>query len=1038
MRKWLHNYMTPTPHSILVLLLAATLPGSRVHSQGVREQSRQPLYSPLAMYNESTAFFGFSMARHGDTLVVGDITDKTERGYNRGSVYVHQLVDGNWLFQQCLRAPDGGEGSQFGYSVALDDTTLLVSAPGQAGEIGRNMGAVYVYQRQSGGWTLAEKVTLPGDPATNLGFGIILHLTPEEAFVTAPVDDRGALHTYAREPGGLRWTGRIAPPDLFYGAGFATSVDTEGDWMAVGAPGDSAGGASYRQGSVHLYQRQGTNWTRQIRLPHPDGLTRRVFGASVDLAGNRLVVGAPHDAAPALGVGEAFVYSRTNGSWNLDARLVAPDPWTDDHFGSRVAWIGADIAVSSPYRDSTSTPPGGGLHFFRAWSNQWAHVQTLPLPASAPMVPLGARFMEQDGRLLVHLARTAEVEEWQWGGSQWARRSRFKQPAVGLAMGRKVTLRGNVALVSEDGRLPHFLSQTPEGWRRSGWWANPYSGLLKSAPVDFALGNGVAALSLAVFSESSTTRTNEVHLYRETSAGAWILDTVLASPSPASGFGSRLSLSDTALAVHSFETGQLWMYDVRASSPDQPLTVSAPVTLAAHPGLTLVVDGDWAALGCEDRSSGGVAASGEVLLARRQAGGWTLAGILAVPATWRIPYGKLGASLAMRGDRLLVGVPGFDRPNGNSGSGAALLFELRSGSWEFVRALEPSSLGFATRFGASVALGDHLAAVGAPFSSSPSASSGHDGWVDVYHESDGTWRHQARFPANTDVWDNFGQSIALDGLNLLVGAPYANTPEVERRGAAHFLDLSLHPVLTLWPAGVGIGQPWPASSTGDMLHLEGVAGRESRHTVQVENTGAAPLPLGPLQVEAGSLSAFSSATPGATNLAPNASAPIELAFHPDRKGEYRSRLAFPSSVTFPEGFSFWVAGTAILPVEAWRDQHFGTQAGAGEAADDADPDGDGLANLVEFAIGLHPWYHDVAFLPHFQPEPLGLRLRFPHPPDVAGIRYLAETAAEISATEWEPLTDLGTADFHEFFLPYSSGIRGFLRLRVAVAAEVSP
>jgi uncharacterized delta-60 repeat protein len=42
------------------------------------------------------------------------------------------------------------------------------------------------------------------------------------------------------------------------------------------------------------------------------------------------------------------------------------------------------------------------------------------------------------------------------------------------------------------------------------------------------------------------------------------------------------------------------------------------------------------------------------------------------------------------------------------------------------------------------------------------------------------------------------------------------------------------------------------------------------------------------------------------------------------------------------------------PREAWRQRHFGTEANVGPAADEADPDGDGLTNFVEFAGGSDP------------------------------------------------------------------------------------
>lgn len=50
-----------------------------------------------------------------------------------------------------------------------------------------------------------------------------------------------------------------------------------------------------------------------------------------------------------------------------------------------------------------------------------------------------------------------------------------------------------------------------------------------------------------------------------------------------------------------------------------------------------------------------------------------------------------------------------------------------------------------------------------------------------------------------------------------------------------------------------------------------------------------------------------------------------------------------------------VAGdTTETPLESWRNSHFGTTVNEGSAADDADPDGDGRPNLLEYALGTDP------------------------------------------------------------------------------------
>ncbi len=54
------------------------------------------------------------------------------------------------------------------------------------------------------------------------------------------------------------------------------------------------------------------------------------------------------------------------------------------------------------------------------------------------------------------------------------------------------------------------------------------------------------------------------------------------------------------------------------------------------------------------------------------------------------------------------------------------------------------------------------------------------------------------------------------------------------------------------------------------------------------------------------------------------------------------------------GFQIINTGPLETPHEAWRRIHFDTTADSGDAANTADPDGDGLANLLEYAFGENP------------------------------------------------------------------------------------
>jgi len=69
--------------------------------------------------------------------------------------------------------------------------------------------------------------------------------------------------------------------------------------------------------------------------------------------------------------------------------------------------------------------------------------------------------------------------------------------------------------------------------------------------------------------------------------------------------------------------------------------------------------------------------------------------------------------------------------------------------------------------------------------------------------------------------------------------------------------------------------------------------------------------------------------------------------------------------------------TVLSPLQAWRQQFFGTTANSGTAADTADPDGDGVTNLLEYALGTAPDSAASAF-PDLELQPLTRRCHLRH------------------------------------------------------------
>jgi hypothetical protein len=192
-----------------------------------------------------------------------------------------------------------------------------------------------------------------------------------------------------------------------------------------------------------------------------------------------------------------------------------------------------------------------------------------------------------------------------------------------------------------------------------------------------------------------------------------------------------------------------------------------------------------------DQSNDNAPDSGAVyIFVRNDAGVWSQQAYIKASNTERDD--RFGSSIAVSGDTLAVGAEressaatganGDQADNTLRFAGAVYVFARDEfGVWSqeaYLKSSDGPGYGGSETFGWSVALSGNTLAVGAPSSSHlPNNNAPSAGAVYVFkRDAAGLWSEPAYIKAsNTDRVDRFGNSVALSGDSLVVGAPFESS-----------------------------------------------------------------------------------------------------------------------------------------------------------------------------------------------------------------------------------------------------------------------
>jgi hypothetical protein len=209
-------------------------------------------------------------------------------------------------------------------------------------------------------------------------------LVVDARFGTGSTPHDGAAYVFVHD--GVKWSQQTKlPTPSESNGGLDGAVAISGDTVVAGKTSDAPAGAN--SGAAYVFVRKGSLWAQEARLVADDGAAKDYFGVAVAISGDTIVVGASLESGVATNTGAAYVFTRSNGVWTQQQKLVADDAKAMDYFGRSLGIAMDTIVVGAFGSDSGGLDSGAAYVFTRSGASFGP-----PVKLTSPEITEGDRF----------------------------------------------------------------------------------------------------------------------------------------------------------------------------------------------------------------------------------------------------------------------------------------------------------------------------------------------------------------------------------------------------------------------------------------------------------------------------------------------------------------------------------------------------------------------------------------------------------------------------------------------------------------------
>lgn len=342
-----------------------------------------------------TARFGERLSQSGDTLIVGAPSDN-QVATAAGAAFVYVRGTDGWTLQQKLIVPGGAASDAFGASVAISGDVAVVGAWGVDGAA-VDTGAAYVFTRTGTTWTQSAKL-VASDPEELDHFGVSVVLSGANLAVAAPSKTSGtqysvgAVYTFNGAGSDWKFQSKLMPT--------TTANDNTGTGLAVSGTALAIGTDRARGFAVAYYTLRNGPSTAGAASVTSTNTAFAHFGSRLALSRAYTAVGSyADDVGPATSAGSVTVI--TNAAHDTQWTIRASDPAANDQFGSAVALTDTGSLVVGSPRDDDKGNDSGSVYVFDLVDGSWVEKQKITAQDGAAGDRFGAAIATAGSLLLV-------------------------------------------------------------------------------------------------------------------------------------------------------------------------------------------------------------------------------------------------------------------------------------------------------------------------------------------------------------------------------------------------------------------------------------------------------------------------------------------------------------------------------------------------------------------------------------------------------------------------------------------------------------